>query len=120
LVRFLDALFRGELISQDSLAEMTNLVVVPTDPQASSEPDLASRRGKPSYGLGLMADPESPWGLIAGHNGGGPCYSASAFHAFDLNDASVCVMGAIEEGFSAEELVFDVLDLLAASGDVHS
>ena len=45
-----------------------------------------------------------------------PCYSASAFHAFDLGGASVCAMGAIEEGFSAEDVVFDVLDQLA-SGD---
>jgi D-alanyl-D-alanine carboxypeptidase len=115
LVRFLDGLFRGELLSQHSLAQMTDLVVVPTDPEASSEHDPASRRGKPSYGLGLMGDPESPWGLVVGHNGGGPCYSASAFHAFDLSGASVCAMGAIEEGFSAVAVVFDVLDLLAAS-----
>jgi len=115
LVRFFDALFRGELLSRHSLEQMMNLVAVPRD---SAEQDLASRRGKPSYGLGLMADPESPWGLVAGHNGGGPCYSASAFHAFDLDGASVCAMGAIEEGFSAENLVFDVLDVLATSVSV--
>ena len=40
-------------------------------------------------------------------------YNASAFHAFDLGGASVCAMGAIEEGFSAEDVVFDVLDHLA-------
>ncbi len=116
LVSFLDGLFRGELLSRHSLAQMADLVPVPTDPEASSEQDVPSRRGKPSYGLGLMGDPGSPWGLVVGHNGGGPCYSASAFHAFDLSGASVCAMGAIEEGFSAEDLVFDVLDRLAASG----
>jgi hypothetical protein len=46
-------------------------------------------------------------------NGGGPCYSANAFHAYDLGGASVCAMGAIEEGFSAEDVVFDVFDRLA-------
>jgi D-alanyl-D-alanine carboxypeptidase len=117
LVRFLDGLFRGELLSRHSLAQMTDLVALPTDPEDSSEPDLASRSGEPSYGLGLMANPGSPWGLIVGHNGGGPCYSSSAFHAFDLSGASVCAMGAIEEGFSAEDVVFDVLDHLAASRD---
>lgn len=115
LVRFLDGLFRGELLSRNSLAQMTELVVVPADPSASPEQDLASRRGRPSYGLGLMGDPASPWGLVVGHNGGGPCYSASAFHAFDLGGVSVCAMGAIEEGFSAENLVFEVLDHLAGS-----
>jgi D-alanyl-D-alanine carboxypeptidase len=57
-----------------------------------------------------MADPASPWGLLVGHNGGGPCYSASAFHAADLGGASVCAMGAIEESFSAEEVVAKVLE----------
>jgi D-alanyl-D-alanine carboxypeptidase len=115
LARVLDGLFRGELLSRYSLAQMTELVVVPMDPsKAPSEQDAPSRRGRPSYGLGLMGDPLSPWGLIVGHNGGGPCYSASAFHAFDLGGASVCAMGAIEEGFSAEDMVFDVLDHLAA------
>jgi len=118
LVRLLDSLFGGELLSPHSLAQMTELVVLPTDPsEASLEQDASSRRGKPSYGLGLMGDPVSPWGLAVGHNGGGPCYSASAFHAFDLGSASVCAMGAIEEGFSAEDVVFDVLDHLAASGN---
>ena len=67
-----------------------------------------------------MGDPASPWGLVAGHNGGGPCYNASAFHAFDLGGASVCAMGAIEEGFNAEGLVFDVLDHLAACGPARA
>ena len=115
LVRFLDGLFRGELLSRHSLAQMTELVVVPADPAASPEKDPPSRRGSSSYGLGLMGDPASPWGLVVGHNGGGPCYSASAYHAFDLGGASVCSMGAIEEGFNAENLVFDVLDHLAGS-----
>jgi D-alanyl-D-alanine carboxypeptidase len=120
LVRFLDGLFRGELLSRYSLAQMMELVIVPTDPsEAPSEQDARSRRGKPSYGLGLMGDPVSPWGLAVGHNGGGPCYSASAFHAFDLGGASVCAMGAIEEGFNAEAVVFDVLDRLAAGDNAR-
>ena len=61
-----------------------------------------------------MGDPASLWGRILGHNGGGPCYSASAFHAPDLRGASLCAMGAIEDGSDAEGLVFDVPDYLAA------
>ena len=60
-----------------------------------------------------MGDPASPWGLLVGHNGGGVCYSASAFHAFDLGGSSVCAMGAIEESFRAERVVAAVLDHLA-------
>lgn len=116
LARFLDGLFRGELVSRHSLAHMTALVAVPAGrPEASSEPDRGSRRGTPSYGLGVMGDPASPWGLVVGHNGGGPGYGASAFHAFDLGGASVSVMTAIE-GADTEGAVFDVLDQLATCG----
>lgn len=118
LVRFLDGLFHDELLTRHSLAQMMKLVVVPTDPsEASAEQGSRLRRGRPSYGLGLMGDPASPWGLTVGHNGGGPCYSASAFHTFGLGGASVCAMGAIEGGFNAEGLVCDVLDHLATYGD---
>lgn len=119
VVRFLDGLFRGEWLSRHSLAQMTELIDVPVDPAASPEQDVAPRLRRPSYGLGLMADPASPWGLIVGHNGGGPCYSASAFHACDLGGASVCAMGAIEQDFSAEDVVYDVLDHLTASGNAR-
>jgi len=118
LVRLLDALFRGELMSRSSLAAMLDLVVVDPSYDPSDE-DPSLRRGRPSYGLGVMGDPESPWGRIVGHNGGGPCYNASAYHAFDLGGASVCAMSAIEEGFAAERLVFDVFDHLATTHSNH-
>ena len=106
LVRFLDGLFQGQFLSQTSLARMLELVVVP-----GAEPD--QYRGQPSYGLGLMGDPASPWGLVVGHNGGGPCYSASAFHAVGLGGASICVMAAIEESVhAAEGAVFAMLEHL--------
>jgi D-alanyl-D-alanine carboxypeptidase len=104
LAAFLDALFHGRLISAKSLDEMTQLVPVPVTPSATD------RLRKPSQGLGLMADPESPWGPVWGHNGGGPGYNTSAFHASELGGVSVCAMGAIEEGFDAEKVVFEVLD----------
>lgn len=47
-------------------------------------------------------------------DGGGPRYSASVFHAVALGGATVCVMGAVEREFGAEDVVFDVLDHLAA------
>jgi D-alanyl-D-alanine carboxypeptidase len=113
LARFLDGLFRSDLLPRRMLDQMLELTPVST----ASEPDVSAqdfplRPGIPSYGLGLMGDPASPWGLLVGHNGGGPCYSASAFHAFDLHGASVCAMGAIEEGFTAEGVVASVLDCL--------
>ena len=111
IVRFIDALFHGRLLSRRSLDEMMMLIPVPMERDASASPTRSPlRMTAPSYGLGLMGDPASPWGLIVGHNGGGPCYSASAFHAVDLGGVSVCAMGAIEESFSAEEVVAGVLD----------
>lgn len=121
VARFLDGLFRGALLSRSSLTQMTELIAVPMDRAAdASNREGVSRWGRPSYGLGLMGDPISPWGLIVGHNGGGPCYSASAFHAVDLDGASVCAMGAIEDGFHAERVVFDVFDQVAARGRTPS
>ena len=118
IVRFLDALFRGRLISKRALEEMMSLVPVPMDrDERESAAKSPLRTSTASYGLGLMADPGSPWGLLVGHNGGGPCYSASAFHAVDLGGASVCAMGAVEDDFSAEDIVAGVLDRLSA---VHS
>ena len=111
IVRFIDALFHGRLLSKPSLGEMMTLVRVPVERDSGASPARSPlRMTAPSYGLGLMADPASPWGLIAGHNGGGPCYSASAFHSVDLGGVSVCAMGAIENDFSAEQVVAGVLD----------
>ncbi|HZW28788.1 MAG TPA: hypothetical protein VFF08_10055, partial [Trueperaceae bacterium] len=99
--------------SAASLEEMTRTVRVPA-PGRQADP---SRRPyewrEPSYGLGLMVDPAAPWGPIYGHNGGGPGYSASVFHAPDLGGATVCVLGAEARGFAAEQVVFAVFDELA-------
>jgi D-alanyl-D-alanine carboxypeptidase len=114
IARFLDALFCARLVSPQSLHEMTALVSVPV-PSAASSPEREPRLrwGNPSYGLGLMGDPASPWGLLWGHNGGGPGYSTSAFHALELGGVSVCAMVAMEESFKAEELVSTVFDWFA-------
>ena len=34
---------------------------------------------RPSYGLGVMTDPEHPLGTLVGHGGGGPGYAAAVF-----------------------------------------
>jgi D-alanyl-D-alanine carboxypeptidase len=110
LVRFLDGLFQGNLLAQDSLHEMLALIPVSLHSAGTESGNPPLRPAQPGYGLGVMGDPASPWGLIVGHNGGGPCYSASAFHALGLGGLSVCAMGAIERGFSAERIVAGVFD----------
>jgi D-alanyl-D-alanine carboxypeptidase len=121
IVRFLDGLFHGQFLSRHSLKEMTELVAIPiASGPSSSAKDSPLRSGKPSYGLGLMGNPASPWGLIVGHNGGGPGYRASAFHAFDLGGVSVCTMGAIEEGFNSEDVVSGILGHLVDDGNTRA
>jgi D-alanyl-D-alanine carboxypeptidase len=100
LARFLDRLFAGALLSASSLQQMTTLVPVPVEPPPHG--------GRPGYGLGLMGDQSSPLGLLLGHNGGGPCYGASAFHN-KRTGASACVMGAIEDDFRPQEVVVTIL-----------
>jgi len=71
LARFLNALVNGRLIGQRMLAEMRTPVAVPY-----KHPIFTA----PSYGLGLMIDPDSRFGTVSGHAGGGPGYSTAAFH----------------------------------------
>jgi D-alanyl-D-alanine carboxypeptidase len=64
-----DGLFAGELLDPKGLDQMLRLVRVP----GSHPPGIT-----PSYGLGIMADPDGLLGSSYGHGGGGPGYSLSA------------------------------------------
>jgi D-alanyl-D-alanine carboxypeptidase len=108
IARFFDALFCGDLLAAQSIQDMAMLVPIGGESPAAS----GSRWRKPSYGLGIMGDPDSAWGRLWGHNGGGPGYTTSAFHAPDLGGASVCAMCTLEEDSRAEQIVFAVLDAL--------
>jgi D-alanyl-D-alanine carboxypeptidase len=106
LTRFLRAVFRGALITRDSLAQMTRTVPVPEAPPEWREP---------AYGLGLMGDRRSRWGPVWGHGGGGPGTVTAVFHAPGLaggEGVTVCAMCAIEEDHLAERMVFAALDRL--------
>jgi D-alanyl-D-alanine carboxypeptidase len=63
---------------------------------------------RPCYGLGVMADPGSPLGLIIGHGGGGPGYSTAVFAA-PQHDAVAIVLEPAED-FPAQELARDLLN----------
>jgi D-alanyl-D-alanine carboxypeptidase len=71
LARLIEAVFTGDLTSR-----LRESVGVP-----GSHPLFTQTR----YGLGLMIDPSSRFEEMAGHNGGGPGFSASAFHFADVN-----------------------------------
>lgn len=108
LVEFYHRLFTGNLLPPDALSAMMNLVTVPGAP---------AHYGHACYGLGVMADTASRFGIIMGHNGGGPGYEASVFHVPDLHGQPVtaCAMCAAEEQGLAELLVFDVMGALEQS-----
>ena len=62
---------------------------------------------RPCYGLGVMADPGDPLGLLIGHGGGGPGYSTAVFAA-PQHDALAIVLEPTED-FPAQELAHDLL-----------
>jgi D-alanyl-D-alanine carboxypeptidase len=102
IAHFYDALLAGRLLSRTSLDAMVELVPVP--------PHLApDAKGRPSYGLGLMGDPNTTFGLYWGHDGGGPGYQASAQHLAS-SGVTVCVMAGIEKGFSAQDVAWRTLE----------
>ena len=107
IARFYDALFHRDFLPTRSVEDMTLLVSIGVDTAAGT-----SRWRRPSYGLGIMGDPESSWGRLWGHNGAGPGYSSSVFHAPDLGGISVCAMCAVEGDARAEQIVSTVLDTL--------
>jgi D-alanyl-D-alanine carboxypeptidase len=78
--RFFEALFDGRLLGDEELAQMLDLRRVP-----GAHPPAVT----PSYGLGIMADPDSPRGRNYGHGGGGPGYNVHAAHFPSLDGRSV-------------------------------
>lgn len=80
IAHIFEALFAGHLLDASSLAAMLEPVPVPAEHPLFS---------KPAYGLGLMIDSGSPYGLVAGHGGGGPGYSTGAIHLPEVNGRRV-------------------------------
>jgi D-alanyl-D-alanine carboxypeptidase len=66
---FYDALFSGAMLDKPHLEKMLQLVRVP-----GAHPPAVT----PSYGMGIMADPDGPFGSSYAHGGGGPGYSLFA------------------------------------------
>lgn len=69
LALLIDALGAGTLVSAAGLAAMLHAV-----PVAVQHPLFR----EPAYGLGLMVDRASPYGIMFGHGGGGPGYAIGA------------------------------------------
>jgi D-alanyl-D-alanine carboxypeptidase len=62
---------------------------------------------RPSYGLGVMADPASPLGTIVGHGGGGPGYAAAVFVVPEFD--AVAIVLAADERYPAQRTAVELL-----------
>ncbi len=82
VARFFYKVFCGDFINQKSLAEMKTLVRVPGE-----HPPAVT----PSYGLGIMADPDSAHGKSYGHGGGGPGYALHAMYWEETRTVAVAL-----------------------------
>jgi D-alanyl-D-alanine carboxypeptidase len=103
--RFLHRLLTGALLPAGLMQEMTAAVPVPGD-----HPPFI----RPAYGLGLMADLAAPHGATFGHTGGGPGYSAAAYHLRRDGSAGVtAVVLCNVEDSTAEAAALRCLDVLA-------
>ena len=100
----LDGLLSGRLLAPETLGEMLTPVPVPG-------PHPVIRR--PGYGLGLMLDLASPWGLVSGHGGEGPGYSTAAFHFPNVRGHRVTTTALVNR--SGPNLGLRVAFLLAES-----
>ncbi len=106
IVQFYDALFSGKLIGLKMLDEMLTCV--------SIGEDAGRFFGKPSYGLGLMIDPESPYGECFGHGGDGPGYNTWAMYLPNFNGRKLTLAVFCNTSMAGHpfDLVNDLLDVL--------
>jgi D-alanyl-D-alanine carboxypeptidase len=104
---FVDGLLRGKVVGPALVAEMCQGVAVP-----GSHP----RFTRPTYGLGLMIDPDSAFGQVAGHGGGGPGYAVGAFQFGDVGGRQVTSVGLVNGDGRAwgEEIAFGLVEELVA------
>jgi len=107
LVRFYDRLMAGDLLPSRLLDEMRTVV-------RASAP-FNQRFIAPSYGLGLIADLASPYGLLYGHSGGGPGYTSAALHVVSPRrpPVTVAVLSNTENFFEVDLMAFTIVHVLA-------
>jgi D-alanyl-D-alanine carboxypeptidase len=102
---FYRRLLTGALLRAATLDEMTRAVPVPLQ-----RPPWI----RPGYGLGLMIASHPGVGAVLGHNGAGPGFTASAFHAPDVRGgATACALVAVEDERVPEGIALRVLELAA-------
>jgi D-alanyl-D-alanine carboxypeptidase len=108
LAQLVEAIITGPLLSADDRATLLTPTILPF-----AHPQFR----QPAYGLGVMLDPGSPHGLIAGHAGGGPGHSAAAFHfaALGGQPTTIVALANRDRDDVALRIVFAVADLIAGA-----
>lgn len=106
LARALDGLLSGGLLSAASRVAMLQAVDVPVQHPFFRQP---------GYGLGLMIDQGSRYGVLAGHGGGGPGYAAGALHLPDAGGRRItcAALANSDQGDAGLRAAFE-LAMLAA------
>lgn len=107
IVRFYDRLFAGDLLPGHQLDEMRTVVRAAPTPHGQ-------RFVVPSYGLGLIADLMSPYGVLYGHSGAGPGYTSTALHVLPprREPVIVAVLSNTENFFEVELMAFTIIHAL--------
>ncbi|HYI25654.1 MAG TPA: serine hydrolase domain-containing protein [Thermomicrobiales bacterium] len=108
LARFLNGLLAGALFTDPALVEEMLLEA----PVEEDHPWMV----KPAYGLGLMIDPGSPYGTVAGHTGGGPGFATAAYRFPDIAGKPVTIVALVNRdgGDTGTDIVFSIAAHLAA------
>lgn len=106
LAGIFEALFTNQLLSPALLPSMLDFVHVP-----GQHPFFTQQ----TYGLGLMIDPQSRYGQIAGHGGGGPGYSTAALHFPNVAGHRVTSVALAnrEQHDLGMRIAFSLVDILA-------
>lgn len=106
LARLIHALFSAELLPAESLATMLAPHPVPGPQPGFNES---------AYGLGVMVDRQSPYGVLTGHGGAGPGYSAAAFSFSDVAGQRVTIVALVNQDQPPQgmRIAFALADALA-------
>lgn len=90
IAQLYQAFFSGQLVNTHSLIEMTTSVPAGSPPRPNQIPPPFWV--KPSYGLGLMIDPEWPFGGWYGHGGDGPGFNTWAMYLPDFDGRQLALV----------------------------
>lgn len=113
LGKIIDALFAGTLLAPERLCQMLE----PLHVFDFEHPQI----GKIGYGLGLCLGLDSPYGMVAGHNGAGPGYVTGAFHFSNVQGQPTTAIALVNRDRHDLDLgtriVFAILRVLADAPD---